>query len=41
MQRRSFFNSALATSKARAAKTGGDIPMRTFGKTGVKLTVVG
>jgi predicted aldo/keto reductase-like oxidoreductase len=46
MQRRTFFNSALAgaalaTTKARAAKTGGDIPMRTFGKTGVKLTLVG
>jgi len=46
MQRRTFFNTALAGAalaprKARAAKTGGDIPMRTFGKTGVKLTLVG
>ncbi|MBM3814607.1 MAG: aldo/keto reductase [Acidimicrobiia bacterium] len=46
MQRRTFFGGVfagigLSSTKAKAAKTGGDIPKRTFGKTGVKLTLVG
>jgi predicted aldo/keto reductase-like oxidoreductase len=44
MQRRSFFGAAFTTAaatKLKAANTGGGIPMRTFGKTGEKLTIVG
>src|SRR5687767_10984254 len=46
MRRRTFFSSAaaasLAASPSQAAPVKpGDIPMRTFGKTGEKLTIVG
>jgi aryl-alcohol dehydrogenase-like predicted oxidoreductase len=46
MQRRSFFGAALAglgsAASARPAKPRvGDIPMRTLGRTGVKLTCIG
>ncbi len=45
MRRRSFVGGAFAgiamnTPSANAAAKAGDIPMRTFGKTGVKLTVI-
>src|SRR4030095_16657704 len=46
MRRRTFFGSAaaaagLATSSQGAPVKPGDIPMRTFGKTGEKLTIIG
>lgn len=46
MNRRSFVRSslaapALASAPALTAATAGDIPRRTFGKTGQKLTVIG
>ena len=46
MQRRSFFGAALAglgsAASAKPAKPrAGDIPMRTLGRTGVKLTCIG
>ena len=45
MKRRIFVGSAFAGAAASAAKpakvSAGDIPMRPFGKTGVKLTVIG
>jgi predicted aldo/keto reductase-like oxidoreductase len=45
MQRRTFVGTAFAglglnASAAKARGTAGDIPMRTFGKTGEKLTVI-
>jgi predicted aldo/keto reductase-like oxidoreductase len=45
MRRRSFVGAAVAgiglsSRKARGAGTAGEIPMRVFGKTGVKLTVL-
>ena len=45
MRRRSFVGAAVAgiglsSKKALAAGTAGEIPMRVFGKTGVKLTVI-
>jgi predicted aldo/keto reductase-like oxidoreductase len=45
MKRRTFFGSAAAASLAASSQGAqvkpGDIPMRTFGKTGEKLTIVG
>ena len=46
MRRRSFFGSAaaaagLAASSSAAPVKAGDIPKRTFGKTGEKLTIIG
>ena len=45
MRRRTFFSSAAAASLAASSQAApvkpGDIPMRTFGKTGEKLTIVG
>ena len=46
MRRRTFFGSAAAAAGLAATSQGapvkpGDIPMRTFGKTGEKLTIVG
>ena len=45
MRRRTFFGSAAAAGLSASAQTRpvkpGDIPMRTFGKTGEKLTIVG
>src|SRR5258708_3425831 len=45
MRRRNFVGSAFAglgatTLKAKPMATAGDIPMRVFGKTGVKLTAI-
>lgn len=46
MRRRTFFGSAAAAASLAASSQGapvkpGDIPMRTFGKTGEKLTIIG
>ena len=44
MKRRVFVGASLATTAVRpvpAAVKAGDIPMRVFGKTGEKLTVIG